>query len=34
MGKMGLTYDDKINVGNFTDGQRHYLDWHRDSILL
>lgn len=34
MRKMGLTYDDKINVGNFTDGQRYYLDWHRDSILL
>lgn len=34
MRKMGLTNNDKINVGNFTDGQRHYLDWHRDSILL
>ena len=34
MKKIGLTYDNAVNVGNFTEGQKHYLDWHRDSILL
>lgn len=32
--KMGINYDDRLNVGKFTEGQRHYLEWHRDSILL
>jgi len=32
--KMGLISDNVINVGDFTLGQKHYLNWHRDSILL
>jgi len=34
MHKMGFIEESKINVGGFTDGQKSYLDWHRDSILL
>jgi len=34
MRKMGLPIDQKYCVGKFTDGQRQYLSWHRDSILL
>ena len=32
--KMGIDPSERINVGGFTDGQKHYLSWHRDSLLL
>ena len=32
--KMGIKCEGHSNVGRFTDGQKHYLEWHRDSILL
>jgi putative restriction endonuclease len=34
MHKLGLKYDSEINLGTFSEGQKHYLDWHRESILL
>jgi len=34
MRKMGLPENHKLNVGDFTYGQKNYLNWHRDSILL
>ena len=34
MHKMGLPDNHQLNVGEFTDGQKYYLNWHRDSILL
>ena len=34
MRKMGLPENHKLNVGDFTYGQKKYLNWHRDSILL
>lgn len=32
--KLGLSLARSINVGDFTSGQRGYLDFHRSSILL
>jgi hypothetical protein len=32
--RMGVPNDQRINVGNFTDGQRKYLDFHRNAVLL
>lgn len=32
--KMGISVESRTNVGGFTDGQKSYLSWHRDSILL
>lgn len=32
--EMGIPVKKRINVGDFTDGQKSYLEWHRDSILL
>lgn len=35
MERMGVIGKDApTNVGSFCDGQKHYLDWHRESILL
>lgn len=35
MTKLGIIGDRApTNAGRFRDGQKHYLDWHRDSILL
>jgi len=34
MRKMGIPIDKRHNVGTFTQGQREYLNWHRDYILL
>jgi len=34
MHKMGLPENHQLNVGNFSAGQKSYLSWHRDSILL
>jgi hypothetical protein len=32
--RMGVPTDHSINVGNFTDGRRKYLDFHRNEVLL
>lgn len=35
MDRMGVIGGDApTNVGNFSEDQKHYLDWHRESILL
>jgi hypothetical protein len=34
MRKMGIDPDSLPNVGGFTAGQKRYLEWHRDSLLL
>lgn len=34
MKKMGVPIGSVINVGGFSEGQKHYLSWHRDEILL
>jgi hypothetical protein len=31
---MGIETKEKTNVGVFSSGQRGYLDFHRDSVLL
>jgi hypothetical protein len=32
--KMGIPVDEKVNVGSFTQGQRHYLEYHREAVFL
>ncbi len=32
--RMGMDARSLPNVGQFTNGQKHYLEWHRDSLLL
>jgi predicted restriction endonuclease len=32
--RMGVETDRLINVGTFTEGQRQFLDFHRNSVLL
>jgi hypothetical protein len=32
--RMGIDTRGAVNVGGFTDGQRRYLDFHRNSVLL
>lgn len=32
--KMGVPVGQRMNVGRFTDGQRRYLEYHRDSVFL
>ena len=32
--RMGLVTKEKINVGRFTSGQKNYLDFHRNYVLL
>jgi putative restriction endonuclease len=32
--RMGLDLHNKVNVGGFSDGQRRYLEFHRESVLL
>lgn len=32
--RMGITTDHTINVGSFTEGQKHFLDFHRNFVLL
>ena len=32
--KMGVPTKTKLNVGHFTQGQKSYLDYHRDNIFL
>jgi len=32
--KMGIETDRIVNVGSFSEGQRHFLDYHRNAVLL
>lgn len=32
--RMGIETECVVNVGSFTEGQRHFLDFHRNSVLL
>ena len=32
--RMGIATDRVINVGTFTEGQKQFLDYHRESVLL
>ena len=32
--RMGIAVNEAINVGAFSEGQRRYLDFHRDAVLL
>jgi hypothetical protein len=32
--RMGVETEQPVNVGAFTDGQRRFLDYHRNSVLL
>jgi putative restriction endonuclease len=32
--RMGVSTDQPVNVGKFSEGQRHFLDYHRNSVLL
>ena len=34
LNRMGVVTDRVINVGGFSDGQRHFLNYHRESVLL
>jgi predicted restriction endonuclease len=34
MRRMGVPIDRIVNVGTFTEGQKHFLNYHRDSVLL
>lgn len=31
--RMGIDPESRVNVGAFSEGQRHYLDFHRDNVL-
>jgi putative restriction endonuclease len=32
--RMGVETDQLVNVGTFTEGQRHFLEFHRNAVLL
>jgi predicted restriction endonuclease len=32
--KMGVETEKPVTVGDFTSGQKQFLDWHRDKVLL
>jgi hypothetical protein len=34
LNRMGVDTNGRVNVGLFTDGQRHFLDYHRNFVLL
>jgi putative restriction endonuclease len=34
LNRMGVATDRIVNVGTFTAGQRHFLEYHRDSVFL
>jgi hypothetical protein len=34
LNRMGVATDHVINVGTFTQGQKEFLDYHRESVLL
>ena len=31
--RMGINYEHRVNVGAFSEGQRQYLDYHRENVL-
>jgi putative restriction endonuclease len=31
---MGIETEHRVNVGAFTEGQKHFLEFHRNSVLL
>jgi hypothetical protein len=31
---MGVPVDERVNVGAFSEGQRQYLEFHRNRVLL
>jgi putative restriction endonuclease len=33
LARMGLQVDQKVNVGTFSEGQRRFLEYHRESVL-
>jgi putative restriction endonuclease len=34
LNRMGVATDRSVNVGTFTEGQKQFLDYHRESVLL
>jgi len=32
--RMGVATERVVNVGSFTEGQKHFLNYHRDAVLL
>ena len=32
--RMGIRVDERVNVGAFSNGQKQYLEFHRDAVLL
>ena len=34
LNRMGVETDSVVNVGSFTEGQRQFLDYHRNAVLL
>jgi hypothetical protein len=34
LSRMGVPTDRVVHVGTFTEGQKHFLDYHRNSVLL
>ena len=33
LGRMGIKREGKVNVGVFSEGQRRFLDFHRENVL-
>jgi hypothetical protein len=33
LNKMGIDVDRQVNVGSFTEGQRRFLEYHRENVL-
>ena len=31
--RMGIDHEARVNVGGFSQGQRQYLDFHRENVL-
>jgi hypothetical protein len=34
LNRMGVETNTIVNVGTFTEGQKQFLDYHRESVLL
>jgi putative restriction endonuclease len=34
LARLGLSQDRRLNVGSFSEGQRRYLEFHRENVLL
>jgi len=34
LNRMGIATDRIVNVGSFTQGQKKFLEYHRDAVLL